>query len=432
MGEPPPGIHRLETIVAQGLCVGCGLCQSIAGGVNVRMTMSGEGGERPVVIGTVDEPTLRLINAVCPGIHCRGYVHAESTEAAEPPPEVHPIWGPTRQMCTGHAADPAVRFHASSGGALTALGLYLLQSREVDFILHVAASKDRPVRTVHNLSFDSAQVIEASGSRYGPAAPLIDFRAALDRGRPFAFIGKACDISAIRNYAASDPRVDRLLRYTLNFFCGGVSRLGKTLDYVRKAGLVEGDVAHLRYRGDGCPGPMVIKSRAGAVHSFSYNEMWEDESRWQLQFRCKICPDSIGEWADITVADVWPGGRPDTEGLGFNGFIARTVRGVRLLQAAILHGAITLTEGLDYDALELAQGSHMRKKQAVTARLAAMRDAGLIVPRFEDLRLHEAAAAADETTRRTNYQGMRDRLQRGDNLESLPVVTADRPGASDG
>lgn len=418
-------IHRLDIIVEQGLCIGCGICQSIAGSANVRMTMNAEGGERPVGVGTVDGATLQLINAVCPGIRCGGYLHEASGEAGEEPPVVHPIWGPTRWMGTGHARDPEVRFHSSSGGALTALALYLLRNKAVDFVLHVAASREQPARTVHHLSFDAAQVIEASGSRYGPAAPLIDFKSVLDRGRPFAFIGKPCDISAIRNYAKIDARVDQLLRYTLNFYCGGVSEFGKTMDCLRKTGLNETEVAHLRYRGDGCPGPMVIKSHAGDVFTFSYNEMWDDENRWQLQFRCKICPDSLGDLADISVADVWPGGRPDTDGLGFNGFIARTKRGARLLDAAIQDGAIEITENLDYDGLELAQRSHRIKKQALTSRLAAMRDAGLIVPEFLNLRLNEAAAMTDELTRQSNYEGMRDRLQRGDNREPLPNVEAD-------
>jgi coenzyme F420 hydrogenase subunit beta len=416
--------YTLQEMVAQGLCIGCGLCKSLAGPGNIAMVMNAEGGERPVVTGSVDEPALRLINAVCPGIHVEGYVHERSTEAALEGPELHPIWGPTRFMGTGHASDPDVRFHASSGGALSALGLYLLSSGRVDFILHVAASRQQPTRTVDHLSFDAAQVIEASGSRYGPAAPLADFRAVLDRGQPFAFIGKACDISAIRNYAKFDPRVDQLLKYTLNFFCGGVSEFGKTMDYVRKIGLTESDIAHLRYRGDGCPGPMVMKSHAGEVFSFSYNEMWEDEARWQLQFRCKICPDSIGDLADITVADVWPGGRPDTEGLGFNGFIARTARGHDLLRSAIADNAITITEPLGYDGLELAQGSHMVKKQALTSRLAAMGDSGVIVPEFTALRLDEAAAMMSEADRQANYDGMRDRLARGDNVEPLPSAPA--------
>jgi coenzyme F420 hydrogenase subunit beta len=414
-------IHTLETIVAQGLCIGCGLCQSLAGADNVRMAMNGEGGERPVVTGAVEPATLKLINAVCPGLTCSGYVHAESVEADLPPPELHPIWGPTRYMGTGHAGDPAVRLHASSGGALSALSLYLLESGAVDFILHVAASREQPVRSNSVLSFDAAQVMAASGSRYGPAAPLDDFRTVLDRGQPFAFVGKACDISAIRNYAKFDPRVDRLLKYTLNFYCGGVSEFGKTMDYVRKIGLAESDVTHLRYRGDGCPGPMVIKSRAGERWEFSYNEMWEDEARWQLQFRCKICADSLGDLADISVADVWPGGRPDTEGIGFNGFIARTVRGQRLLEDAIAAGAVVITEPLGYDGLELAQGSHMRKKQSLISRLAAMRDAGALTPDFIDLRLDQANAMIDPAERQANYDGMRDRLRRGDNVEPLPL-----------
>ncbi|HEX4507873.1 MAG TPA: Coenzyme F420 hydrogenase/dehydrogenase, beta subunit C-terminal domain [Alphaproteobacteria bacterium] len=414
-------IHSVETIVTQGLCIGCGLCKSLAGPGNVEMVMSAEGGERPVVTGTLDEPTLRLINAVCPGLHVEGYVHETGVEPEEEPPEIHPIWGPTRAMFTGHATDPDVRFHASSGGALSALGIYMIESGAVDFVLHVAASRSQPVRTVDHLSFDAVQVLEGSGSRYGPAAPLVDFKRVLDRGRPFAFVGKACDISAIRNYAKFDPRVDALLKYTMNFYCGGASEFGKTMDYVRKVGLTEPDIAHLRYRGNGCPGPMLMKSRDGQVFEFSYNEMWDDEARWQLMFRCKICPDSIGDLADITVADVWPGGKPDTEGLGFNGFIVRTKRGQTLMDGALRDGAITISHPLSYDGVEQTQGSHGYKKQSITSRLAAMRDRGLVIPEFPHLRLDQAAAMLTEAEREANYIGMTQRLIAGDNIETLPT-----------
>ena len=410
-------VYGLDTIVGQGLCMGCGLCEGVAGSDAVAMTMLAEGGERPVVKGVIDDATLSRINAVCPGLHCSGY----APETEDPAVDVHPIWGPTRYMAIGHASDSAVRYHASSGGALSAMAIYLLERGEVDFVLHVAASKARPARSERVLSFDAAEVMEASGSRYGPAAPLTDFIAVLDRGRPFAFIGKACDIAAIRNYAKVDPRVDQLVRYTLNFFCGGVSEFGKTMDYVRKAAMVEDDLTHLRYRGDGCPGPMVMKFRDGSVLNHSYNEMWEDEARWQLQFRCKICADALGDLADISVADVWPGGKPDTEGLGFNGFIARTERGEALLRSAVEHGVVTLTEGLTYAGLELAQGSQKRKKLAISARLAAMRDAGAPVPAFEHLRLDRTDAMLDDARRDAEYQGMRQRLSRGDNLEGSGI-----------
>lgn len=418
MNVPPPPLRSVETIVEQGLCIGCGLCQSIAGPERIRIVMSGEGGERPVVLQTLDEPVLEMINAVCPGVVVHGY--APGSEPSDP--EIDTIWGPTRVMAIGHAGDPQVRFHASSGGALTALGLHLLNSGKVEFILHVAASREQPLRTVRQLSFDTAQVIEACGSRYGPAAPLVDFRQILDRNQTFAFIGKACDISAIRNYAALDDRVDRLLRYTLNFYCGGVSEFNKTTEYVRRIGATEEDVTGLRYRGDGCPGDMVMTTRNGDEHRFSYNDMWSDEKKWQLQFRCKICPDSLGDLADLSVADVWPGGKPITDEIGFNGFIARTERGQALLEDAVRSGDIVLTETLDYDGLELAQGSHMRKKQGLTSRYAAMRDAGITPPVATGLRLEQAAAMISETERQQNYEGMRQRLEQGDNQEHPPTV----------
>lgn len=411
-------IRSVEAIVEQGLCIGCGLCQSVAGTDSIRIVMSEEGGERPIVLKPLDEPVLRLINDVCPGVGVHGY--RPGSEPSEP--EIDTIWGPTRFMAIGHATDPAIRHHASSGGALTALGTYLLQSGAVDFILHVAASREQPLRTVRHLSFDAAQVIEASGSRYGPAAPLVDFREILDRGQRFAFIGKACDISAIRNYARVDARVDQLLRYTLNFYCGGVSEFGKTVDYVRRIGRTEEDVSALRYRGDGCPGDMVMTTHDGLEHRFSYNEMWSDEKRWQLQFRCKICPDALGDLADVSVADVWPGGKPITDEIGFNGFIARTERGQALLDAAVRDGAVTLTEGLGYDGLVLAQGSQMHKKQGLEARYAAMRDAGIAPPVALRLRLDEAARMIPQAERQENYDGMARRLAAGDHREPPPVL----------
>ena len=90
-------------------------------------------------------------------------------------------WGPYHRVCLGHAADPDVRFQAASGGILTALAAYLVESGKVSFILQVRASLDRPVRTETVMSEDGASVVRSAGSRYGPATPLVSIMDALDR-----------------------------------------------------------------------------------------------------------------------------------------------------------------------------------------------------------------------------------------------------------
>ncbi|TIX27940.1 MAG: coenzyme F420 hydrogenase, partial [Mesorhizobium sp.] len=183
----------LSEIVENGLCIGCGLCRSMAGR-DVEMVMTPEGRERPVVLRELDKPTLAKINAVCPGTRIAGPPPAQISEAAL----ADTVWGPVERLVLGRAADPMVRFVGSGGGTLTALGQFLLSSGRVKFVLHVAASRPMPMRTERKLSFDAASVLEGAGSRYGPAATLVDFNDILDRGEPFALIAKPCDITAVR------------------------------------------------------------------------------------------------------------------------------------------------------------------------------------------------------------------------------------------
>jgi len=411
----------LDAIVQAGLCIGCGLCESLAGPARVRIVMTPDGRERPVELEPLDVGTLRLINEVCPGLIVEGPDPAATADDVR----WDTIWGPAIRMVKGHAADPAVRFQGSAGGGLSALAIHLLESGKVEFILHVAASREKPMRTERHLSFDRAQVMEAAGSRYGPAAPLVDFVQLLERGRPFAVIGKPCDLAALRNLAKQDPRVDQLVRYALAFVCGGASQFEKSLELVRDFGLEEEDIALLRYRGMGNPGPTRLETRDGRAFEVTYNDLWEDEGKWLLQFRCKICADAIGELADIAVSDVWPGGGPSGEDAGFNGFIARTPKGRALLDEAERAGALVLLEEMDFRDLDYVQPHQVRKKQAVAARLAAMRDAGAATPSFTGLRLEAAAATTDAETRQASYTGMRDRLERGDNREPAVAPPAD-------
>ncbi len=417
---PNPTLLTLEQIVQAGLCIGCGLCESLAGPAHVRIVMTPEGRERPAVKAPLDDAALGLINAVCPGLRVEGPDPVKSADGMR----WDTIWGPALRIAKGHAADPAIRFQASAGGGLSALAIHLLESGRVDFILHVAASAEMPMRTKRHLSFDRAQVMEAAGSRYGPAAPLVDFAQLLERGRPFAFIGKPCDVAAVRNLARHDPRVDRLVPYLLGFVCGGASEFAKTRDLVQGFGLEEDNVSLLRYRGMGNPGLTRVEARDGRAFTTTYNELWRDEGKWMLQFRCKICADAIGELADIAVSDVWPNGEPKGENEGFNGFIARTPKGRTLLDAAERAGALVLIEDLDFRDLDNVQPHQVHKKQALAARLAAMRDAGAVTPSFTGLRLEAAAATTDAATRHASYAGMCNRLERGDNREPLAAPTS--------
>jgi coenzyme F420 hydrogenase subunit beta len=408
----------LNQIVEGGLCIGCGLCRSIAAPGQVDLVMTPEGRERPVARHELDRATLARINAVCPGTRIGGAEPGASSEAVQ----ADAVWGPAERMSIGYAGDPTVRFRGATGGVLTALGQFLLTSGRARFILHVGASKTAPMRSERRLSFDAAAVLENAGSRYGPAAPLANFCEILDRAEPFALIAKPCDITAVRSLAKIDGRVDRYMRYALTLVCGGASDLAKSEEVLERFGVAEHELSLFRYRGYGNPGPTRLETRDGRAFELTYQQLWEDEAKWMIQPRCKICPDAIGQGADIAASDVWPGGGPTGEDEGFNGIIVRTRRGLELYEAAVAAGAIVIGRAATFADFDLFQPHQVNKRRAVWARLKGMAAAGKPVPHVTDLALEACARQNPVGRNLTEARGARDRARRGRLGEPTPVA----------
>ena len=411
---------RFYAIAEQGLCIGCGLCQSVAGSDRVQVVKTETGDERPVIVGDLDHTLVDTIYDVCPGTRVDGLpdrLMAEDTK-------IDNVWGPWRRIVRAWASDPAIRFEGSTGGVLTALGIYLLERGDVAFILHAKASETEPTFGERHLSFSPQQVLEGAGSRYGPTAPLLDIGDVLDRDEPFAFIGKPCDIAALRNHARHDDRVDRLVKYWLTPVCGGFMPPASMDDFLRRNAIEPNAVTAFRYRGRGCPGPTTVETKEG-VKEFHYLDLWgEDSSQWSLPFRCKICPDGIGEGADLAAADSWPGGSPNrTDSAtdpGTNAVILRTKAGQDLLEAAVRDGALTLEYDIAPDEMSYYQLHQTHKKYAVWARFQGLGDEGRIVPQTRGLRIEALAEEMTEAFNQYQRSGARRRVRQGKASEPRP------------
>lgn len=417
---PPTPVDRLYAIVEQGLCTGCGICQSVAGPEVVRVHKVANGYERPVVVGDLDHSTVDRIYEVCPGTRIEGL----PDRLVEGSTHIDPVWGPWRRIVRAWAADPVVRHEGSTGGVLTALAIYLLESGRVDLVLHARPSTTEPTFGERHMSFTRADVMAGVGARYGPTAPLVDVGEVLEMGLPFAFIGKPCDVAALRNLGRHDPRVDQLVRYMLTPVCGGYMPPAATTAFLGRMGVDPSGVTGLRYRGRGCPGPTRIETADGSTEAH-YLDFWgEDESMWMLPWRCKVCPDGIGEAADLAAADTWPGGSPTREESaddpGTNAVVVRTAAGLELLEAAERDGALVVERDATPEEMSDYQPHQVRKKQAVASRYLGMLDEGLIVPVTARLRLDELAAAMPAEEQARQREGTRVRIGQGKATEPRP------------
>lgn len=411
MSEKGSASATVQRVIRGELCSGCGICASLSNGA-IAMQSVAPGYNNPVVVGNVTPDVEQAIAETCPGAVVEPWTGISA--------QVHPYWGPTRSVMTGEASDDKVRFEGSSGGVISALLIHALRLGIVDRVLHISADPGEPTRNVVAISRSAAEVISCAGSRYTASSPLTEIGSALAEGGRMAFVGKPCDVSALRRLARIDSRVNEHVPLILSFFCGGIPSHNGVGRILKALNVEPAEVTAFRYRGRGWPGNCAAETRTGFAE-MSYARSWGEFLSKEVQFRCKICPDAVGGVADIACADAWygdDGGYPIfDEAEGRSLIVARTEVGERLLHAVIAAGDVT-AQPLELNEIDRMQPAQARRKRLVLARIASLPFANQPWPKIGGLSVAAAAMRVPVgeafrnlvgTLRRT-LQGRRSRL----------------------
>lgn len=395
----------MQRIATGDLCAGCGACAG-AFPDKLTMEMSPPGFLRPREIAPLNSTEEDALARFCPALGQAVDAKGRSD---------HTLWGPYLEMRTGWSTDPEVRFAGASGGALSGLLIHLLESGEVEAIAQIAAASDRPIANQTVISTDRAGVLASAGSRYAPSAPLSQLTDLLASGRRHAFVGKPCDVVALRALANDRSEIAAAFPVLISFFCAGVPSEAGGRAVLTALGTELEEVESFRYRGQGWPGRATAILKDGREASMSYHDSWGGILSKHVQHRCKICADGTGKAADIVCADAWESdaaGYPvfdEAEGISL--IVGRTEVGVRVLKGAVTAGQIE-TDTFDVKLLAAIQPGQRERRRALLARLLALRLAGRPVPLYKGLHLWSAARQNPFLRNLKNFLGMFRRVLR--------------------
>jgi len=103
------------------------------------------------------------------------------------------------------------------------------------------------------------QLTACTGSRYSPAGPCEGLEQIRNATAHCVFIGKPCDVAALRKYQAIYPEVKDKVMAAISIFCAGTPSTEGTLSVLRKMGISKEKVLSFRYRGCGWPGNAVAQ-----------------------------------------------------------------------------------------------------------------------------------------------------------------------------
>ena len=82
--------ERLYKIVEDGMCIGCGLCQAVAGPDKIKAVKVTTGHIRPVASAELDHASVDQIYDVCPGTRVDGLPERLVDETTQIDPRLGP------------------------------------------------------------------------------------------------------------------------------------------------------------------------------------------------------------------------------------------------------------------------------------------------------------------------------------------------------
>ena len=377
-------MQNIFDVAAGQMCTGRGACASVSPD-NVRMVDDLDLGRRPVPqAGTPETAATPDAMEVCPGIHLERDFDEKDPKWIQ---ELIPGWGPILETWEGSASDQEVRFMASSGGAATALALYCMEQGGMHGTLHIKAREDRRYLNETTLSRSRDEMLSATGSRYAPASPCDSLRKIEDAPAPCVFIGKPCDVAAVEKTRAIRPSLDRNVGLTIAIFCAGTPSTRGTLKMLEALGVEDPEtVTDVRYRGKGWPGNATATFRKDGVEhheEMAYDASWGDILQKHRQWRCYLCLDHTGEFADIAVGDPWYRELGSDE-KGESMILVRTERGRKILEQAIAAGYLDVKRA-DPKILPGSQGHFYGVRGKIWVRLKMLRLFGAPAPRYVNM-----------------------------------------------
>jgi coenzyme F420 hydrogenase subunit beta len=372
--------RRVDDVVEWRLCTGCGACVAICPQHSIQLVDIRSDGLRPVINSDKCLKCGKCVS-VCPGIATS---HQEFNDKTIP--QLRQAWGPVLEVWEGYAADSEIRFEGSSGGAATALALYCLEKGSFDGVLHIGAKPEKPAQNTPIFSKSREELIKHTGSRYSPAGPCEKLIWIEESGSPCVFIGKPCDVVALRKSQDANPNLEGKVGLAISIFCAGTPSTDGTYKLLSKLCIEPDGIEGIRYRGRGWPGMTTVKIKNNnEIRQMTYEEAWGGILNHYSQFRCRLCPDSTGEFADISCGDPWYREIPPNE-QGRSLVLVRTERGREILAKAQRDGYLTIEPAVP-DVLPRSQKSLLSRREQLWGRLLAMRVMLVPTPHFEGFSL---------------------------------------------
>lgn len=346
MKETQSSISYLNRVVQDGLCHRCGTCVGVCADKALGLNEN----DFPVVINRSACNECGLCERCCPGAGAEFDQWSQAVfDAPAAPLE---LCGNFKAAYLAFAADCALRQRGTSGAAVTALLLYLLEAGKIDGALVVRADKNVPWRGEPFIARTRDEIVSAAKSKYAVTSANAAFEEIRRVDGRYAIVGLPCHIHGFHKAARADQQIAERVVLTIGLLCHSALE-PEALQVVWKLlGHKSEQIKEFHYRHGKHSGiPWIVwRDNSQSQAFFSYMEKYRPDAsrmlsvifRFYAQRRCLACPDAMAEYADISAGDPWmPSPDPSIDFKdGYSFVLCRTTRGEQVFQSALAGGTL--------------------------------------------------------------------------------------------
>lgn len=347
--------RHIAKIVDSGLCTSCGTCVAICPENAIKMAETLKG----LLLAKVNDDkciSCGLCLRVCGGSHLEPGLIA---------PQVDPFKGKVLKAYCGYATNENYRRKGQSGGVVTALLNFLLETSRSHRALVAHMPQHGKLRPEPVFVSGGGELGKVQGSLYCPVALNTAFDCLKEeKGKKIVTVGLPCHLHGIRNAQCHDDLWRSNIDLTIGLFCDRTLSFAAIDCLVEKAGAKMSEVETFRYRDksdDGWPGSVYMKCWDNQDFRVANRERQLIKERF-TPLRCRVCFDKMNILSDISVGDAW-GVVESRE--GHSSVLARTQKGLNLLESATGAGVLVL-EQVDAERVFVGQAIEKRREQCAS------------------------------------------------------------------
>jgi len=324
--------NLIAEVVHKGICMYCGACIASC---PIDILFHSEN-EEPVMRGTC--AACQVCYYSCPRIELPVSQIEQRVFGRERTPE-ETILGIHIGTYSVRAKDPDILKRAQDGGAVSALMLYALEKKIIDYALVSGSTSKDPWKPGPKVARTKKELVDNAGSQYSPGGQVggmaeiaVPNRSVVTfQEERLAVVGLPCELQGLwrmNTHWIAAPKLGRNLVFTVGLFCSKVFDYQKMMvDYVKGARGIDLNTITkvnikknrlLVYTGD----RLAIDEPVEAIANAAREE-------------CNICVDYSAELSDISVGAIG-------SATGWSTVLTRTPRGEDILNGAVEAGYVEM------------------------------------------------------------------------------------------